>query len=199
MIVWKTGQKEEEGDKTTAAPPGSVENTAESSLEKSGNVCRPWDRKDMKIRVSSFVPTRWFGKPQVISPLECARHGWICKAQETLHCLCCGATLCFKMSPSLSTTSSNLFSFFSCFSLDRRLPLGCTWMIYPGENLARKYAEQLLTAHSKHCPWLGNPSDSEFSRLPLSLAPGCNNALAGAPFVVNLSAFEFASEFPLLN
>ncbi len=41
------------------------------------NDCRPWDRDAYAQRVATFTVTGWFGKPKSISPLVCARFGWI--------------------------------------------------------------------------------------------------------------------------
>jgi hypothetical protein len=32
--------------------------------------CKPWDRDDYARRVQTYSVFRWFGKPNIISPLE---------------------------------------------------------------------------------------------------------------------------------
>ncbi|GER38623.1 C3HC zinc finger-like [Striga asiatica] len=55
------------------------------------SACRPWDRDDFFRRLSTFKSTTWFAKPQVVSPLECARRGWINIDMDTIACASCDA------------------------------------------------------------------------------------------------------------
>ena len=55
---------------------------------------RPWSREDYILRLLSFKhPAAWFAKPTIISPLECARHGWCNGAINQLNCISCSAKL----------------------------------------------------------------------------------------------------------
>eukprot|EP01025_Chloroclados_australasicus_P018440 TRINITY_DN19684_c0_g1_i1.p1 TRINITY_DN19684_c0_g1~~TRINITY_DN19684_c0_g1_i1.p1 ORF type:complete len:490 (-),score=55.22 TRINITY_DN19684_c0_g1_i1:585-1985(-) len=44
-------------------------------------------------RLSTFQAATWFGKPQALSPIECARRGWINEAPDTLQCRLCEGRL----------------------------------------------------------------------------------------------------------
>jgi hypothetical protein len=46
--------------------------------------CRPWSRAILLSRVESYSPIKWFSKPASLSPLLCARFGWICSAVDCL-------------------------------------------------------------------------------------------------------------------
>eukprot|EP01024_Parvocaulis_polyphysoides_P048881 TRINITY_DN4688_c1_g1_i1.p2 TRINITY_DN4688_c1_g1~~TRINITY_DN4688_c1_g1_i1.p2 ORF type:complete len:129 (-),score=9.83 TRINITY_DN4688_c1_g1_i1:398-727(-) len=43
----------------------------------------------MFSRLTSFQAFSWFGKPQPLSPIECARRGWINETVDTLKCQLC--------------------------------------------------------------------------------------------------------------
>ena len=47
---------------------------------------RVWDRGDLFYRLASFKVATWFCKPEAISPVECARRGWINTAPDLLTC-----------------------------------------------------------------------------------------------------------------
>ena len=55
---------------------------------------RPWSREDYVSRLLSFKHSAaWFAKPTIISPLQCARHGWCNGSINQLHCISCSAKL----------------------------------------------------------------------------------------------------------
>lgn len=47
---------------------------------------RPWEQKDLLIRLQTFRPRSWFGKPTQISAVTCARYGWINSGPDNLKC-----------------------------------------------------------------------------------------------------------------
>lgn len=54
--------------------------------------CRPWSTDDYSTRVETYTALRWFSKPTRLSPLQCARFGWICHASDALRCVSCHAS-----------------------------------------------------------------------------------------------------------
>ena len=47
---------------------------------------RVWDRGDRFRRRQTFKSGTWFAKPEPISPVECARRGWLNTAPDMLTC-----------------------------------------------------------------------------------------------------------------
>mmetsp|Transcript_22270 Transcript_22270/g.32380 ORF Transcript_22270/g.32380 Transcript_22270/m.32380 type:complete len:580 (-) Transcript_22270:394-2133(-) len=88
----------------------------------------------------------YFAKPNMLSPLICARFGWTNTSKDILKCSHpkCNATICISFHPKLSST--------------QRYKLTCT------------YRRMLATSHSKNCPfrtdaerWLRNYDSSSSS------------------------------------
>ncbi|KAG2519510.1 hypothetical protein JM18_005767 [Phytophthora kernoviae] len=104
--------------------------------------CRPWDHPAFLARVSSFSIGSWFAKPDPISAFECARHGWRNSAPDQLQCTCCKQFLCFKIDDKLSESGALV--------------------------VANTFAKQLVTGHTKLCPWRDNPSPKAFTTLPIA-------------------------------
>jgi len=91
-------------------------------------------------RVSTFGATLWFGKPLLLSPLECARYGWANAAKDTLKCSMCNATLVCKFSPSLTSHGAS--------------------------QTAALYHTQLSQGHQTWCAWRDSACPEELARLP---------------------------------
>lgn len=52
--------------------------------------CRPWNYSDFVQRLQTFhQPLNWLGKPDVLSPLQCALHGWCNTDMNLITCLLC--------------------------------------------------------------------------------------------------------------
>lgn len=68
----------------------------ESSADADGKTfarCRPWSRSDLHERARTFKTSTWFAKPPQISPLQCARFGWINTGHDRLTCTWCSTGL----------------------------------------------------------------------------------------------------------
>jgi hypothetical protein len=63
--------------------------------DSSSTECRPGSYKEFLRRLHSFSKTSagWFAKPDPISPVVCARNGWINSGYNTLQCSSCQETL----------------------------------------------------------------------------------------------------------
>lgn len=55
-----------------------------------GLQCRPTDRGDYLRRLRSFRVPWWFKMPSDVSPIECARRGWVNIGFDVIQCECCG-------------------------------------------------------------------------------------------------------------
>ncbi|XP_020571916.1 uncharacterized protein LOC110018814 [Phalaenopsis equestris] len=110
-------------------------------VEKSAP-CRPWDRGDLIRRLTTFKAMTWFGKPKVISPLNCARRGWINVEMDVIVCEACGARLFFSTPPS--------------------------WAIQQVEKAAAVFSLKLDNGHKLLCPWIDNACDESLSYFPSS-------------------------------
>ena len=72
-----------ESDKTT-----STGQTSEDSSTTSK--CRPWNYQDFLQRLASFNKTQdWFAKPDELSAVQAALHGWYNTKYNVLHCYAC--------------------------------------------------------------------------------------------------------------
>ncbi|KAK6148672.1 hypothetical protein DH2020_019584 [Rehmannia glutinosa] len=96
-----SGQKRPRSSSVGRKLAGNMIGESRSSLLGSATsaqapLCRPWDRDDLFRRLSTFKSMTWFAKPQVVSPLECARRGWVNVDMDTIACASCDARLLFS-------------------------------------------------------------------------------------------------------
>ncbi|CAL9071526.1 unnamed protein product [Musa acuminata var. zebrina] len=104
--------------------------------------CRPWDRGDLMRRLATFKAMTWFGKPKAISPVNCARRGWINVEMDVIACEACGARLLF------ATPSS--------------------WPLQQVEKAAAVFSLKLDNGHKLLCPWIDNACDEALTLFPPS-------------------------------
>ncbi|KAJ3670839.1 hypothetical protein LUZ60_008265 [Juncus effusus] len=105
--------------------------------------CRPWDRADLMRRLMTFKAMTWFAKPKVISPVNCARRGWINIEVDVISCEACGARLLF------STPSS--------------------WSLEQVEKAALVFSLKLDSGHRLLCPWIDNTCEESLVHFPPTL------------------------------
>ncbi|KAL6994946.1 hypothetical protein U1Q18_005081 [Sarracenia purpurea var. burkii] len=103
-------------------------------------LCRPWDRGDLMRRLTTFKSMTWFGKPQVVSAVNCARRGWVNVDVDTIACEACGARIFF------STPSS--------------------WSQHQVEKAALVFSLKLDNGHKLLCPWIDNSCDETLAQFP---------------------------------
>uniref|UniRef100_A0A5F9C6C4 Zinc finger C3HC-type containing 1 n=1 Tax=Oryctolagus cuniculus TaxID=9986 RepID=A0A5F9C6C4_RABIT len=92
-------------------------------------------------RVETFSSLKWAGKPPELSPLVCARYGWVTVECDLLRCSSCQAFLCASLQPA--------------FDFDRY------------KERCAELKKSLCTAHEKFCFWPDSPSPDRFGTLPL--------------------------------
>eukprot|EP00249_Psilotum_nudum_P018884 c27001_g1_i1 orf=128-3028(+) len=119
---------------------GSANVTALSSWSPSQSICRPWDRGDLLRRLSTFKSITWFGKPEVVGPINCARWGWINVDVDLIACEACNAQLSF--------------------------PIPVSWLQHQAESAAEAFSERLDTGHKALCPWRGNACSETLAQFP---------------------------------
>jgi len=100
--------------------------------------CEPWNRAAFFRRAKTFSLLNWGTKPVELSPLECARAGWVCMGRDIMSCESCTAFLCVNLS---NRSGSEL------------------------KNLIRHHTSQLTDGHKQGCAWLGNPCPPTFVKL----------------------------------
>ncbi|KAF6087182.1 zinc finger C3HC-type containing 1 [Phyllostomus discolor] len=93
-------------------------------------------------RVETFSSLKWAGKPPELSPLVCAKYGWVTVECDMLKCSSCQAFLCASLQPA--------------FDFDRY------------KDRCAELKRALCTAHEKFCFWPDSPSPDRFRMLPLN-------------------------------
>ncbi|GAM22572.1 hypothetical protein SAMD00019534_057470 [Acytostelium subglobosum LB1] len=84
---------------TTTTSDGTT--TTESTQPEHQKQHRPWSSDDYHRRVTSFSIGRWFAKPSLIDPLQCARFGWINCDVDMLECVSCSKRLYYSVPAAL--------------------------------------------------------------------------------------------------
>jgi hypothetical protein len=58
----------------------------------------------------------WFGKPNQLSAIECARRGWICRSNDLIECINCHAQIVGRL-PSVLQIDQCKYFLFKIFQL----------------------------------------------------------------------------------
>lgn len=98
----------------------------------------PCNRASFIARVQTYKPSTWFAKPLELSPLACARRGWVNTKRNLLKCPSCGACASFE------------------FPIQLTHGLGV---------LLEDLVKSLTDGHSAGCLWATAESPVEFERL----------------------------------
>eukprot|EP01043_Picozoa_sp_COSAG02_P003751 COSAG02_NODE_94_length_37427_cov_79.161728_6_plen_663_part_00 len=104
--------------------------------------CRPWSRDDFFVRVKTFKPSYWFAPPSQLSPMVCARFGWICVSTDALACRSCECRITYRAPVSDSDQE---------------------WT-----STIDAFTQRLSDAHKFECPWRKEPCPSGFLEFPPS-------------------------------
>uniref|UniRef100_A0A1A7WZI7 Zinc finger, C3HC-type containing 1 n=2 Tax=Iconisemion striatum TaxID=60296 RepID=A0A1A7WZI7_9TELE len=113
--------------------------------------CEATNKEAFFSRVESFSCLKWAGKPHILSPLICARYGWINVGYDMLKCCSCQAFLCASLQPTVD---------FGKY-----------------ENRIEEISRRLQTQHEKLCPWPDLPCPERFWLVPASEPSALLNAL----------------------
>ncbi|XP_070785167.1 zinc finger C3HC-type protein 1 [Enoplosus armatus] len=102
--------------------------------------CEATNKEAFYSRVESYSCLKWAGKPRILSPLMCARYGWINVGCDMLKCSSCQAFLCASLQPTLDFEKY--------------------------ESRIAEISRQLQTQHEKFCPWPDFPCPERFWLVP---------------------------------
>ncbi|XP_068611368.1 zinc finger C3HC-type protein 1 [Brachionichthys hirsutus] len=102
--------------------------------------CEVTNKEAFFSRVESYSCVKWTGKPRILSPLICARYGWINIGSDMLKCCSCQAFLCASLQPTLDFKKY--------------------------ESRIAELSSQLQTQHEKFCPWPDFPCPERFWLVP---------------------------------
>ncbi|XP_064200929.1 nuclear-interacting partner of ALK isoform X1 [Anguilla rostrata] len=104
--------------------------------------CEAVSKEAFFSRVESYSCLKWAGKPAVLSPLRCARYGWINIDCDMLKCSSCQAFLCASLQASQDIEK------------------------YEGRIL--ELTKLLQTQHEKFCFWPDFPCPDRFWMVPVN-------------------------------
>ncbi|XP_062490616.1 zinc finger C3HC-type protein 1 isoform X2 [Pezoporus occidentalis] len=113
--------------------------SANGSSEKDALSLESASKEAYFSRVETFTPLKWAGKPHELSPLVCARYGWVNVECDMLKCSSCQAFLCMS------------------------LQLAFDFNKYKERCVELKKA--LCAAHEKFCFWPDSPCPDRFAML----------------------------------
>ncbi|XP_028810915.1 zinc finger C3HC-type protein 1 isoform X2 [Denticeps clupeoides] len=103
--------------------------------------CEAENRDAFFSRVASFSCLRWAGKPRALSPLRCAKFGWVSVDCDVLKCSSCQAFLCASIQPGLD--------------------------FHRYEARVKELTVQLRAQHEKFCSWSDFPCPDRFWMVPV--------------------------------
>ena len=144
--------------------PDSIDSSNHPSKRKKIASKGPLDYQSFLQRVSTFKLSTWCADSKGISPLECARHGWINTDYDLLRCEACDSTLALKL-PSVLFEDQGIFIFIFSWASNINL------YVLTVREAERKFAEDLCRYHKPVCPWLDTACPPSFARDPFR---GCN-------------------------
>ncbi|XP_077401800.1 zinc finger C3HC-type protein 1 isoform X1 [Vanacampus margaritifer] len=116
-----------EGVSATGTHCGQGDSKCSEVSSNTPSPCEATNKEAFFSRVQSYSCLKWAGKPRVLSPLMCARYGWINIAHDMLKCSSCQAFLCASLQLTLD--------------FDKY------------ESRIAELSRQLQTKHEKFCPW----------------------------------------------
>ncbi|KAJ2809287.1 hypothetical protein H4R20_000190 [Coemansia guatemalensis] len=118
--------------------------TASDAIQRPANLdrFRPWSHEDLLERIATYKIHTWLTQSSRISPVRCARNGWINVDCSTLKCPVCSAILLAQIPDDLNDEEE------------------VRWI--------GRLAQQLQTAHNTGCSWKGHPCASSVYSVPLA-------------------------------
>ena len=134
----KDGQKRAGGPTTGRSPPQK-----RGRLGASTSLCQPWNSDQFAERVRTYSLRRWLGKPLALSPLQCARHGWVCSTSDAdkLCCPSCSALVQISFAPEIEGDEEAM------------------------RGVCAKFIPKLNDAHKPLCAWRDNACPDSFTQV----------------------------------
>ncbi|KAJ1896107.1 hypothetical protein LPJ66_004193 [Kickxella alabastrina] len=103
---------------------------------------RPWSREDLLARISTYKIHTWLVQSQRLSPVRCARSGWVNIDCSTLKCTACSAILIAEVPEDLTDSEET------------------QWL--------ERLGQQLQSSHNASCPWKGHECAASVYNMPLA-------------------------------
>lgn len=103
---------------------------------------RPWNHEDLLQRISTFKVHTWLIGSPLLSPVKCARNGWVNEDCSTLKCLLCSAILIAQLPDDLTDDEQT------------------KWI--------ERLVELLQISHKTDCPWKGRECLASVYSVPLA-------------------------------
>ncbi|KAJ2453402.1 hypothetical protein EV183_002259 [Coemansia sp. RSA 2336] len=113
----------------------------EVSVEASFTKCRPWSLDDLLERISTYKTYTWLVQSSKLSPVCCARNGWINIDCSTLKCPQCSAIVIAQLPDDLTEDEE------------------VRWI--------ERLAQQLQESHEDSCLWKGHACPENIYSAPL--------------------------------
>ncbi|KAJ1725809.1 hypothetical protein LPJ53_000070 [Coemansia erecta] len=105
---------------------------------------RPWSREDLLARISSFKIHTWLVQSPRLSPVKCARNGWINVDYSKLKCTLCAAILIAEIPEDLTEDEETAWIDRLGQQLQGSHNVGCDWKDH--ECAASVYSVPLATS-----------------------------------------------------
>ncbi|MCJ1354192.1 MAG: hypothetical protein MMC33_004179 [Icmadophila ericetorum] len=122
----------------------------------------PWDREEFLERLKTFRHVdKWLSKPERINEVEWAKRGWRCVGKERVGCVSCAMELVIKLEEDEQGRDHGTDE-----EIDEE-----DWRAAAQEDLVKKYADMVITAHDEGCFWRIRGCDATIYRLPLTHPP----------------------------
>ncbi|KAJ2711210.1 hypothetical protein H4R19_003360 [Coemansia spiralis] len=103
--------------------------------------CQPWSAEDLLARIRTYKLHTWLAQSPALSPVRCARNGWVNSDCNTLECPACSAVLIAEIPDDLAVDEE------------------VRWV--------GRLAEQLQSSHNTGCPWRGHACSGSTYGVPL--------------------------------
>ncbi|KAG0225786.1 hypothetical protein BGW42_004093 [Actinomortierella wolfii] len=185
----------------------STSPSSSTSTERAKQIrFRPWSREQFHERLSTFKPSTWFDKPQLVNPVECAKYGWINKGDDRLECSGgCGGVAIMRggVERLPKTTSAPIAEDTESSSPTHEEPHDESLMAteeedmddfdFDTEALGPKFHDLLTSCHAKSCPWKNHPCDDNIYKFPV-----LSRTQAKDEYLDRLTGLELMKDDPLI-
>ncbi|KAJ2742446.1 hypothetical protein GGI20_004481 [Coemansia sp. BCRC 34301] len=126
----------------TAAPPSHRCAGAASAIASNADKFRPWSRDDLLARISTYKIHTWLVQSPHLSPVKCARNGWVNVDCSTLKCPQCSARLIAELPDDLTGSEE------------------IRWI--------ERLNQMLQSSHNTNCSWKGHECSESIYSVPLA-------------------------------
>ncbi|KAJ2498276.1 hypothetical protein IWW47_003502 [Coemansia sp. RSA 2052] len=125
---------------TTAPSPRRA--GAATATASNADKFRPWSRDDLLARIATYKIHTWLVQSPHLSPVKCARNGWVNIDCSTLKCPQCAAKLIAELPDDLTGSEE------------------VRWI--------ERLSQMLQSSHNANCPWKGHECSESIYSVPLA-------------------------------